>query len=94
MDHWKRTLLADGFEWTNEATGTNVSFQVTENRWTATASVLLASGDSDKTRFFVEDGYYASLEKCLLLVWRSLCITDKSTFDLDEALGDLRRFVR
>jgi hypothetical protein len=94
MDHWKRSLIPNGFEWTSDVTGTCASLQVKDRRWTATVSVLLGSGDRESASFFVEDGYYASLEKCLLFVWRSLILTDKSTFDLEEALEDLRRYAR
>jgi len=93
MEHWKRTLLPDGFEWTSLETETGVRLQIQDNRWTATLCVLLASGERDKTNFFVEDSYNASLQKCLLYVWRALSVTDRSTFDLHEALADLRRFV-
>ena len=94
MDHWKRTLIPNGFEWTSDVTGTCASLKVKEHRWTATVSVLMASGERENARFFVEDAYYASLEKCLLFVWRSLNLTDKSTFDLQEAVEDLRRYAR
>jgi hypothetical protein len=94
MDHWTRSLVPDGFRWISEETGTGVLVQVKENRWTAAIIVPLASGEREETRFFVEDGYHASLEKCLLYVWRAFSTMDKSTFDLGEALGDLRRYAR
>ena len=94
MDHWQRSLVPDGFEWTSDQTGTRAVLQVKDRRWTATVSVLLASGERETSSFFVEDSYFASLEKCLLYVWRSFISTDKSTFDLDEALQDLRRYAR
>jgi hypothetical protein len=94
MDHWRRSLVPDGFEWTSDETGTQAVLQVKDHRWTAIVSVLLASGERESTSFFVEDRYIASLEKCLLFVWRSLILTDKSTFDLEEALEDLRRYAR
>jgi hypothetical protein len=56
-------------------------------------SILLTSGEREKTRFFAEDSYEASLQKCMLYAWRALSITDRATFDLEEALADLRRFV-
>jgi hypothetical protein len=56
-------------------------------------SVSLASGEVQKTSFFAEDSYDASVQKCLLYVWRALSMTDRATFDLEEALADLRRFV-
>jgi hypothetical protein len=93
MDHWQRTLIPNGFEWTSHETGTTVSLQVREGRWMALMAIVLASGEREKTKFFVEDGYDASLQKCLLYLWRALNMTDKSTFDLHEALADLRRFV-
>jgi hypothetical protein len=93
MDHWQRALIPNGFEWTSYETGTGVSLQVKENRWTATMSLLLGSGEQERTCFFVEDSYDASLQKCLLYVWRALSMTDKASFDLEEALADLRRFV-
>ena len=93
MEHWKRTLIPNGFEWTSDGTSTAVSLQVADNRWTAAMTVILVSGEKEKSRFFVEDSYGASLQKCLLYVWRALSIVDKSTFELGEALADLRRFV-
>jgi hypothetical protein len=93
MEHWKRTLIPHGFEWHSHETGTDVLLQVRENRWTRTISVLLTSGERIKTNFFVKDSYDASLQKCLLYVWRALTMTDKSTFELEEALEDLRRFA-
>jgi hypothetical protein len=93
MDRWKRELIPDGFVWTNAETQTSLSFQVKDNRWTATMSVLLTSGETEKASFFVEDGYDASLEKCALYVWRALSVNDRTTFDLEEAVADLRRFV-
>jgi hypothetical protein len=93
MQHWKRILISNGFEWINRKTQTSVLLQVRDNRWTATLSLLLASGERENSNFFVEDSYNASLEKCLLYVWRALSVTDKATFDLDEAQADLRRFV-
>ncbi len=93
MNHWKRCLIPNGFEWINHETSTGVTVQVRENRWTATLSVLLASGLREKASFFAEDTYRASLQKCLLYVWRALSITDRATFDLGEALADLTRFV-
>ena len=93
MDLWKRTLIPSGFEWVNQETGNSVVLTMKDRRWTATFSVLLASGETENTNFFVEDGYNASLEKCLLYVWRALSLTDRETFDLEEALADLRRFV-
>ena len=85
--------MPNGFEWVSEETATSVLLQIEDYRWTATIAVLLASGETERERFFVEDGYHASLQKCLLYMWRALSMTDKSTFDLDEALADLRRFV-
>jgi hypothetical protein len=93
MDHWRRSIVPNGFEWTSDGTDTSVLLQTKDNRWTARMSVVLASGERDETRFFAEDGYYASLEKCLLYVWRALTMIDRSTFELEEALADLRRFV-
>jgi hypothetical protein len=93
MDNWKRTLIPNGFEWTSDETGAGILVQVQENRWTATLSLPLVSGEKEKTNFFVEDGYDASLQKCLLYVWRALSVTDRASFDLEEALVDLRRFV-
>jgi hypothetical protein len=93
MEHWKRTLKSKGFEWISYQTGSSVSLQVRDNRWTATLSVLLASGERERASFFVEDSYDASLQKCLLYVWRALCLSDRNTFDLEEALADLHRFV-
>ena len=94
MEHWKRNLKLNGFEWVSHQTGSSVLLQVRDNRWTATLSVLLASGERERSRFFVEDSYDASLQKCLLYVWRALSLSDRITFDLDEALADLHRFVR
>jgi len=94
MDHWNRALIPHGFEWHSHETGTGVLLQVRENRWTGTISVLLTSGERQKTNFYVEDSYDASLQKCLLYVWRALTMTDKTTFELEEALADLRRFAR
>jgi hypothetical protein len=93
MEHWKRTLIPDGFKWKSPATGTDVVLQIRDNRWKGTVSVLLASGERHSSSFFVEDSYDASLQKCLLYVWRALTLTDKSTFELQEALADLRRFA-
>lgn len=93
MEHWKRTLIPNGFEWQNLETGTDVVLQIRDNRWTGTISVLLASGERQASSFFVEDSYDASLQKCLLYVWRAFTLTDKSTFELEEALADLRRFA-
>jgi hypothetical protein len=93
MDQWRRSIVANGFEWTSDETDTNILLQTKDNRWTARMSVVLASGERAETRFFVEDGYFASLEKCLMYVWRALTLVDRSTFDLEEALADLRRFV-
>ena len=93
MNHWTRTLIPCGFEWVSEETGTSVLMQVRDQRWTATLSLQMAVGEPERTTFFVEDGYDASLQKCLLYVWRALIMTDKSTFDLEEALADLRRYV-
>ena len=93
MEHWKRTLIPNGFEWTSHRSRTAVLLQVNDNRWTGSMTVILASGEQEKTRFFVEDSYDASLQKCLLYVWRALSLSDKSAFDLEEALADLRRFV-
>ena len=93
MDYWKRKLVPNGFEWTNFETQTSVSLQVENNRWTATLSVLLASGERERTAFFVEDSYNASLQKCLTYVWWALSMVDRVSFDLEEALADLRRFA-
>jgi hypothetical protein len=93
MKHWKRTLIPDGFEWQSFETGTDVVLQIKDKRWKGTISVLLASGERHTSSFFAEDSYDASLQKCLLYVWRALTLTDKSTFDLEEALADLRRFT-
>ena len=93
MDYWKRKLIPNGFEWINFETQTSVSLQVENNRWTATLSVLLASGERERTAFFVEDSYSASLQKCLMYVWRALSMVDRAGFDLEEALADLRRFA-
>ena len=93
MKHWKRNLIAEGFEWVNDQTHTCVQLQVKDGRWTARLSILLASGHRETFSFFVEDNYRASLQKCLLYVWRALSLTDRHTFDLDEAVADLRRFA-
>lgn len=93
MEHWKRTLIPCGFEWINHETDTSVLLQVKDNRWSATLSVVLASGKKEKANFFVEDSFDASLQKCLLYVWRALSTPDRATFDLSEAVADLRRFV-
>jgi hypothetical protein len=93
MKYWRRIVVTSGFEWVSEGTETSVSVQLKDSRWTAKLSVVLASSEREDTRFFAEDGYYASLEKCLLYVWRALTVVDRSTFDLQEALADLRRFV-
>jgi len=90
---WRRALIDCGFEWVSEETGTHVLIQVRDQRWTATISTLTAAGEPERTSFFVEDGFDASLQKCLLYIWRAMGITDKSTFDLEEALADLRRYV-
>ena len=91
MEHWKRTLIPNGFEWTSQATHTAVALQVRDDRWTAALSVVLTSGERERNCFFVEDRYEASLQKCLLYTWRALSRTDKETFDLQEALADLCR---
>ena len=93
MEDWKRKLVPNGFEWTSFKTQTSVSLQVENSRWTATLSVLLASGEREGTAFFVEDSYNASLQKCLMYVWRALSLVDRASFDLEEALADLRRFA-
>jgi hypothetical protein len=93
VDYWKRRLIPDGFEWTSFETRTSILLQVKNNRWTATLSVLLASGERQKTSFFIEDSYNASLQKCLVYVWRVLSTMDRASFDLEEALADLRRFT-
>lgn len=93
MEHWKRQLVPQGFAWTSHETCVKVVFQMVENRWTADLIVPLASGDVEKTSFFAEDLYEASLQKCLLYVWQALGVIDRSTFDLEEALADLKRFV-
>ena len=93
MRHWTRVLIPYGFEWVSEETGTSVLMQIRDQRWTATLSVQKVVGEPERTRFFVEDGYDASLQKCLQYVWRALAYSDKRTFDLGEALADLRRYV-
>lgn len=93
MEHWKRNLIHEGFEWVNEQTHTRIQLQVKDGRWTARLCILLASGQRETSTFFVEDSYPASLQKCLLYVWRALSLTDRHTFDLDEAVADLRRFA-
>jgi hypothetical protein len=93
MDHWRRSWIPSGFEWISGDTGTHVTIRVKDSRWMATLSVLLASGERHTTEFFAEDSYRASLEKCLLYLWRAMIVTDKSTFDLDEAMVDLQRFA-
>jgi hypothetical protein len=93
MRHWTRVLIPFGFEWVSEVTSTSVLMQIRDQRWTATLSIQKAVGAPERTQFFVEDGYDASLQKCLLYVWRALASIDKSTFDLGEALADLRRYV-
>lgn len=93
MKLWTRTLIAYGFEWVSEETRTSVLIQIKDQRWTAMLSTQKAVGKPERTSFFAEDGFDASLQKCLLYVWRALAFTDKSTFDLEEALADLRRYV-
>jgi hypothetical protein len=93
MNHWRRSSVKNGFEWTSDGTDTTVLLQTKDHRWTARISVVLASGERAETRFFAEDIYFASLEKCLTYVWQALTLIDRSTFDLEEALADLRRFV-
>ncbi len=93
MKHWKRNLITEGFEWVNDRTHTRVQMQIADGRWTALLSVVLASGHRETFSFFVEDSYRASLQKCLLYVWRALSLTDRRTFDLDEAAADLGRFA-
>jgi hypothetical protein len=93
MDHWQRELIPEGFKWIACDTATIITLQIQENRWTASVAVLLASGERERARFFVEDCFDASLQKCLLYAWRALASGDKSTFDLKEALADLRRFA-
>jgi hypothetical protein len=93
MEYWKRQLVSTGFAWTSYETHVKVVFQIVENRWTAVLVVPLASGDAETTNFFAEDVYEASLQKCLLYVWQALSVIDRSTFDLEEALADLKRFV-
>ncbi len=93
MRHWKRTLVPNGFVWTNRQTRAHLLLRLKDGRWTATLAVLLASGKMKKTRFFAEDGYDASLQKCLLYAWRALHLDDRATFDVAESLADLRRFV-
>jgi hypothetical protein len=93
MNRWKRTLVPNGFVWISYDTRTYVLLRLKDNRWTATVSVLLGAGKREKSRFFVEDGYDASLQKCLLYVQRALSVADQTMFDLEESLADLRRFV-
>ncbi len=93
MRHWKRTLIPNGFVWTNRQTRAHLLLRLKDGRWTATLAVSLASGKMKKSRFFAEDGYDASLQKCLLYAWRALHLDDRATFDLAESLADLRRFV-
>jgi hypothetical protein len=93
MEHWQRTLVPDGFKWTHTETTTSVLVQIQDNRWTAVLALRLATGETEKSRFFVEDCFDASLQKCLLYVWRALSASDRTTFDLHEAYADLRRFV-
>jgi hypothetical protein len=93
MRDWKRTLVPRGFVWTNRRSRVHVLLRLKDGRWTATLAVRLASGKLKKTRFFVEDGYEASLQKCLMYAWRALNAHDRATFDVAESLADLRRFV-
>jgi hypothetical protein len=93
MRHWKRTLVPRGFVWTNHQSRTHLLLRLKDGRWTATLAVSLASGKLKKTRFFAEDGYDASLQKCLLYAWRALDVDDRATFDIAESLADLGRFV-
>jgi hypothetical protein len=93
MNRWKRSLIPNGFVWTNRHTRTHILLRSRDNRWTATVSALSGAGERKKSRFFVEDSYDASLQKCLLYVWRALSVADRATFDLEESLADLRRFV-
>ncbi len=93
MRYWKRTLVPNGFVWTNRQTRTHLLLRLRAGRWTATLAVSLASGKVKKTRFFAEDGYDASLQKCLLYAWRALGMDEQATFDVTESLADLKRFV-
>jgi hypothetical protein len=93
MDHWTRRLVAQGFKWTSIDTGTEIVLQVKDSRWTATVSVLSESSERERTAFFAEDSFGASLEKCLLYLWQALEVIDRATFNVAEALGDLRRFA-
>ena len=93
MRHWKRTLVPRGFVWTNRRSRVHVLLRLKDGRWTAMLAVRLASGKLNKTRFFAEDGYEASLQKCLLYTWQALNSDDQAMFDVAESLADLRRFV-
>jgi hypothetical protein len=93
MRNWKRTLVPHGFVWTNRRSRVHVLLRLRDGRWTATLAARLASGQLKKTRFFAEDGYEASLQKCLLYAWRALSLGDGATFDVAESLADLGRFV-
>ncbi len=92
MKHWKRTLVPSGFEWVNLHNGTKLLVQVQGQRWTAVLSVY-TDAEEARSRFFAEDMFDASLQKCLLYAWRALRPLERATFDLQEAYADLRRFV-
>jgi hypothetical protein len=76
-----------------EKSRTHVLLRLKDNCWTATLAVSSALGKVKRTRFFAEDGYDASLQKCLLYVWRALDVDDQAAFDVAESLADLGRFV-